>query len=265
VWDLRNGLEVSRDDKAAAVFAREDGGDQLEGFAGAWADSAYRVLQTSHTFAAALMCTKATEADIEIPWSAFLVHVPDGLLVTEAMKFNRIAVNARTDGMVQVTIYNAHEKCRRLGFMAPAVKLMASDSEFENRDRCEDEDAKLALLASRLIAGLLITLQFTDNFKERDVPAKRIGRDGREAPKHRVAFVGKPLKVDCRLEIKRYLGGRSSDNSPSSVQVLVRGHYKRQVVGTGRAGRRVIWVEPYWRGPEEAPILVRPYAIGGSP
>ena len=37
---------------------------------------------------------------------------------------------------------------------------------------------------------------------------------------------------------------------------------KRQVVGIGRTGRKVIWVEPYWRGPEEAPILTRPYHVG---
>jgi hypothetical protein len=40
------------------------------------------------------------------------------------------------------------------------------------------------------------------------------------------------------------------------------GHYKRQVVGTGRHGRQIIWIEPYWRGPENAPILARPWRIG---
>lgn len=28
------------------------------------------------------------------------------------------------------------------------------------------------------------------------------------------------------------------------------------------AGRKVIWIEPYWRGPEEAPILARPFKVG---
>lgn len=48
---------------------------------------------------------------------------------------------------------------------------------------------------------------------------------------------------------------------PPAIQRLVRGHHKRQVVGIGRSGRRVIWIEPYWRGPEDAPILTRPYKV----
>lgn len=46
-------------------------------------------------------------------------------------------------------------------------------------------------------------------------------------------------------------------------QSCVRGHYKRQVIGVGRSGRKVIWIEPYWRGPEGAPLLVRPYEFTG--
>jgi hypothetical protein len=68
------------------------------------------------------------------------------------------------------------------------------------------------------------------------------------------------MALDCRPAVHRYMGGSAS--APPAVQSIVRGHFKRQVVGISRAGRRVIWIEPYWRGPEDAPILARPYKIG---
>lgn len=67
--------------------------------------------------------------------------------------------------------------------------------------------------------------------------------------------------VDCRPAVKDYL--TSLDGSPPLYQTLVRGHYKRQAHGPGASMRKVIWIEPYWRGPEDADIVVRPYVIGG--
>lgn len=41
-----------------------------------------------------------------------------------------------------------------------------------------------------------------------------------------------------------------------SVRELVKGHYKRQAHGEGNAQRKVIWVQPYWRGPDPEDIQV---------
>jgi hypothetical protein len=32
---------------------------------------------------------------------------------------------------------------------------------------------------------------------------------------------------------------------------VVRGHWRQQVFGLGRGGRRLVWIEPYWKGPVE--------------
>jgi hypothetical protein len=39
-----------------------------------------------------------------------------------------------------------------------------------------------------------------------------------------------------------------------TVRTLVSGHWRNQVCGTGRLERKTIWIEPFWRGPEAAPL-----------
>lgn len=53
-------------------------------------------------------------------------------------------------------------------------------------------------------------------------------------------------------------GGQSS--APRiDVRLLVRGHWKNQAHGPGMTLRKLIHVEPYWRGPEMAELVDRPY------
>lgn len=42
-------------------------------------------------------------------------------------------------------------------------------------------------------------------------------------------------------------------HGPLSVRTLVSGHWKRQPYGEGRALRKWIFIEPFWRGPEASP------------
>jgi hypothetical protein len=70
--------------------------------------------------------------------------------------------------------------------------------------------------------------------------------------------------VDCRDWLENHLRGDDDAERLLSVQTLVRGHWKRQRCGPGGAERRYMHIEPYWRGPEDAPIAVRPHVIGDS-
>lgn len=45
---------------------------------------------------------------------------------------------------------------------------------------------------------------------------------------------------------------RAHEGSPMTVRVLVSGHWKRQVYGEGRALRKWIFIQPFWRGPDDA-------------
>jgi hypothetical protein len=245
-----------------------------------WLHCGHVVLQTPPTFAAALMASKSYAGmsdDLHIPWKAFAVDLPQGLLDGSGIVFTRAMVGLFEGAEVPCTLIL--EGRREDGTYVQPLRA-ASDAHtllFSNREDGEDDvewldppehvqdvdfKTRALKLACRLVVGLLYTMQHTSNFKDRGVrwPSKRGSKRG--PPGHRVYFVGKPLATDVRPALGQYLHGRR--HAPPSVQVLVRGHFKRQVIGIGRNGRRVIWIEPYWRGPEDAPILARPYQVGAA-
>jgi hypothetical protein len=63
--------------------------------------------------------------------------------------------------------------------------------------------------------------------------------------------------------VVRPLGGRAGQSAAPRIDVrlLVRGHWKNQAHGPGMTLRKLIHVEPYWRGPEMAELVDRPYLV----
>ena len=47
-------------------------------------------------------------------------------------------------------------------------------------------------------------------------------------------------------------------------RVAVRGHWRNQVVGEGRTGRKLMWIQPHYRGPEIAEVVQRAYDVGAG-
>ena len=242
---------------------------------GIWAESGYPKLLTTHKYAAAMMSTDITRdsyEDIEIPWQAVVLVIPDGLItypdggipITRVVfAFHKAANDGTPYGSagVYISLCRGDTHDRKMGFWVAgnvADGLFSEDvlQEFNERVR------PLIIVVRRLLVGLLWTMQYTDNWKPTSPTKSANNPIKRGPPAHRVVMVGRPIDVDCRKAVQTYIAGHSDQHTPPSVQTLVRGHYKRQVIGVARSGRKVIWVEPYWRGPEAAPILARPYKIG---
>lgn len=248
----------------------------LANFAAKWAVHAFQRVQTSHTFAAAMMATTTHPEcadDLEVPWAAFMVHVPNGMLVVDASEYSRLLVVSYDSGAELHMVAASAPDGGAVALTAPTLAALLLD-EPEAKTSIE----RAALVARRLITGLLFAMQAKDNRKEKVVRASRSFRDGRrhEEPEHRIVVVGHPLTVDCREAITSYVqtgryervtsdGGSDVRRGPPIVQVLVRGHRKQQVCGVGRLGRKTIFVESYWRGPKDAPILTKPKRIVGKP
>lgn len=259
-----------------------DFADDAVQFAALWAVHAFQRITTSHTFAAALMCSDADRGALESiqkQWRAFMVVVPDGMLVIKGkdpqkdphFDFGRIllasyegrsrmillATNIRTrDGStVFVSTYDEAATFTDLLMLEP-------DAELEK----DDQSRRLMTMAKRLVAGLLLSLQHEPNFKAREVEAKPPSKKHRDGePAHRIVNVGRPLTVDCRDAVRRYIeegkGKRKGGHgaySPPTVQVLVRGHWRWQAHGPRQSLRKHMWIEPFWRGPEGAIIQTRP-------
>lgn len=251
-------------------------------FAVAWAEHAFQKLQTTHTYAAALMCSDASREvleDLHVPWHAFMVHVPNGLLAmvledgTTVVDFTRVlvVVDAEDGGSGYrsfLTLYDpasrefAGKGVTHRGKNLADLLFAPTPEDFVGNGggRHLPKITRAIVLAKRLVAGLILAMQTQDNLRTRETRAWKGNGPGREGePTHRTTIVGRPLRVDCREHVREYMGGGTS--APRSVQTLVTGHHKRQVIGVGRTGRKVVWIEPYWRGPEDAPILTRPKLV----
>jgi hypothetical protein len=94
--------------------------------------------------------------------------------------------------------------------------------------------------------------------------SKAIAKRGAMYPTTQQYVVGKPVRLDLRMRVKEFIAKGEGSTGPMTIQTLVRGHWKNQRHGPAGKDRKFIHIEPYWRGPEDAPIAVRPHIIGGS-
>lgn len=254
-------------DGIAAFNVSASFGDEIATFAAKWAVHAFQRLMTSHTFAAALMCSDVQRevlTGIERQWDAFLVIVPNGMLGVSKFEFSRVLVATYSYGaqMILVTTGGPDFQLRvpftaTITDEAPTLADLLVSGE---GDLIEDAGSRRCLvMAKRLVAGLLLNLQHEPNFKVRRVESRE-RKKGREAePEHRIVTVGSPIEIDCRAAVREYVehGRAGRKHGPPTVQVMVRGHFRRQVHGVGRMERKVIWIHPFWRGPEAALIQTR--------
>ena len=254
-----------------------------------WVDCGAPILTCDETYGAALACTRIDRSnadDIRVQWESFVVRLPPGLLPTGFIK--------------RPGAYVSHIRCLQLrlphgtgsslelfldgsnvGFTGglqagPLRDTLFLEEEFHRLDASEDAVARgdalvdavsaktLMTFAQRVTVGLLYTMQHTANWSD-NAPTGKGARPARRhgPPTHRCIVLGAPVSVKRLVPAVREAclhGGRTP-----AFQSVVRGHYKRQVTGSDRCGRKVIWIEPYWRGPEDAPILARPYRSVGAP
>lgn len=80
----------------------------------------------------------------------------------------------------------------------------------------------------------------------KNLEAKAEGID----PKRRI-LLGKNITI-MRNKPMHEQQGKGSTTRPITVRTLVTGHWKSQFFGKDRAFRKQIFIEPFWRGPDEA-------------
>jgi hypothetical protein len=67
-----------------------------------------------------------------------------------------------------------------------------------------------------------------------------------------VNMVGKYYTID--KNIQRALEQAEATGKHLSTRFIVAGHWRNQACGLNRLERKLLWIEPYWKGPEFAPI-----------
>lgn len=265
-----------------------------------WVHGACRMIETDDKYGAAMALTGMTAdaaTELRIPWPVFAVRLPKGLFISASGVEYTFAVfgqfdNHHTmlnDGTVKThaltcAYYIGTDDETKPGFWGCEPGMSLADEFFEEAQHEDPDhflndprwqklygqnpeafsldrsDRRIVAMVKRMTVGLLYTMQHTKSWTFGGHFNRASGGQLRkEPPPHRVIIVGRPIDIDVR-EAARSDAASGAHKSPS-VQTLVRGHIKRQVVGAGRSGRKVIWIEPYWRGPKDAPILARPVKV----
>jgi hypothetical protein len=121
-----------------------------------------------------------------------------------------------------------------------------------------DAQASTARMMLRFVLGCLLEMSDTavaESFRKQKQKGPPVADRGRE-PKSWVFRLSRDVKIDCREWVRG--ASERGDKRMMTIQSLVRGHWKPKL--SEKLGRPV-HIEPYWRGPEDAPIAVRSHIL----
>jgi len=207
-----------------------------------WRCSTFARLEVGHKLAASLCLTdvhdlKEKGVDVRAPWEAWSLVVPDGLLGDAARVWlvgTEPAFLVRAGGQVELWA---------------SAKLTDAD---------RDMLVSLAL-------GSCLALSNPDEFKKEGAGGRN-GSSGSNGSKRRRGepdqvryLLSAPVTIDLRDRVREARTGKGG--GPMKVQSLTRGHWKSQPWGPRHSLRRPTWIKPYFRGSEEAKMLLRSHKV----
>lgn len=244
-------------------------------WAARWAQSAFPVINMYDARFAATLCTSTVPPElvdmVRAPFRAFLIRVPRDL----------ISIDSTNGGLEDVRFIQAHEHFDEDGDRVWSLVICGSVSMIDRtciptREMCiatdPDEfdlpslvemtkiDKRALHMASRLVIGVCMSFDSDGGARPMSGDRKSLRKRGTMFPTKHEYIIGRPVKIDARGHVRNYVIN-GTKRGPQVTQTLVRGHWKNQPHGTGRIDRKFIHIEPYWRGPEDAPIVVRPHVI----
>ncbi len=144
---------------------------------------------------------------------------------------------------------------------ASSEMILNTSVEYE-RDITEEEIPIIDAIKNVVISMCLyIANNPSDSRKEKKYTTKRkshrIDISVRGA-KPQVWIVGKDIILG-KEQIEEAKTDPSSRTFRLKNRFTVRGHWRNQACGDGRSDRKMIWVQPYWKGPRDGSVLVRAY------
>ncbi|MFH1184482.1 MAG: hypothetical protein V1755_05525 [Chloroflexota bacterium] len=145
---------------------------------------------------------------------------------------------------------------------APSYKIM--EDLLDDGEDCiiKDEIPVIDAIKNVVVSMCLyISNRPSDSRKEKKYTTKRkshrIDISARGA-KPQVWIVGKDIILG-KEQIEEAKTDPSSRTFRLKNRFTVRGHWRNQACGDGRSDRKMIWVQPYWKGPRDGSVLVRAY------
>jgi hypothetical protein len=252
-----------------------------------WYEQACPVVHlTRPDYTASLASTAVTAEEPVLPWRSVLVELPEKVVPYDGGGWVRSILVHRhsltTDGSTAWNVFVFPSDPSLPAMWAhgqPWSAWCAEDLDSESEEAASfrdptlhsygdenlnDRDNRCMLICRRIVAGMCHAMSSPDDWrptKSADVRASNTRTQ--KQPTCRVYLLGRPVNVDCRLAVRQYVE-QGTKHGPLTLQLLVRGHWRRQAIGTGRSERKWIRIEPYWKGPEDAPVRVRSHELAGD-
>lgn len=246
-----------------------------------WVSCGLPVIEMGHKFAAALLVSSVAKETVDAlkrPWDSFMINVPAGLLTMHdpqkdiMVEVGRVLVSniENANGSWSFIAWDTGMTLSLWRFGLKTEQLIIEDiagGKDLGTISLTDLDNRVAALIGKLIittcAALTIPEMVTPrNPKGHQAWVKAKGDisklEGKAPPQ--LFTVGKPITVDFRARVTSYLS-TGSTGKQLEVRTMVMGHFKIQNHGPKNGLRKTIWVEPYWRGPDEAPINAKVHVI----
>jgi len=285
-------ISKSMDDADIARAGAENEAS-LRLFLGRWGASGLPLVKPIDVNWAAAMCATNVPAEflgiLCMPWPAFVIEVPAELglwMDSKSGCATFIGITRRVPALGEFVVEGSGEPydgrdtwlCIESWFTAaggdepwhmPAFMLrrttdLGEDLDKASGDREDPHYFRTQKMISKLVGGVLMALHAGQCRPTSAAAKKRRARAGK-LPTTMEFIVGTPVRARMVDFVRDFvkLGPRKM-RGPQTVQTLVRGHWKQQPHGVGRLERKFIHIEPHWRGPEDAPIAVRPHVLGKS-
>jgi hypothetical protein len=251
-----------------------------------WYEQGCPVVQlSSHSYAAALAATSLPkDIDVRPPWRSFMIDLPNDLIPSEGggdvrslLVHHHTLVPDRSWSWSIVLLPRTSPILLRSENRSSAYLIEGDLRDAGEADEglrvssdldTTAEDHRKLVVAARIAFGTCLAMSdptavrtTTTSRLSISTQRKRLERE----PLCRVFLLGRTVSVDVREAIHSYIAHGSKGRGPLTVQFLVRGHWRNQAHGPHMSERKIVWIEPHWKGPEDGPINLRPHVLKGEP
>lgn len=241
--------------------------------AAAWAQSGLQSVQFPHKYAAALMATDTSALsaeDIKLPWPAFEVLIPPGLIPPQGRLGNLSSVfladlEHQNSGYILIQAFEGttlSTQCIDVQSLLGLTELRDTEWGWEDEANSSVNQAQLnraSQMAYRLVLNTILDINSLPAAQRLALgESRKKNKDALGRPNPSTHVLGRAIDLDCRPEIHEYVTG-ARPSAPKSTW-LVRGHWRQQACGQGYTQRRPRWIQPYFKG--EGPMLVRGVRLG---
>lgn len=252
-----------------------------------WAELGMPTFNLTEDLAANLLltdCSALYGCDIILPFEAFAIKVPSGLISylgydDEEVPIDHVVVHrySTSDGdqvFMAAQAASGHPPLFRVSDMFKddeKIKSFIQAAERAEGNLCEDglsyeeKDKEAMGSIARLIVNLAVYIsgmkergEWADNPVDPKVAKSRRKKGKKPLPKE--WRLGGSIKLDPNLRMAARSSSQRSAEWRMIARHMVRGHYKRQAYGPQRELRKVVKIEPYWRGPD-SPVMERNYNV----